>query len=233
MEKIGIIQPGRLGDIIICLPIAKYFSSQGFKVIWPVFGEYINDLVEVIDYVDFIPVSSNVYSCVRESRSALNYFKDIRIFDVAATFPESSCTEKYVQLGDGFGAITFDKFKYDVCGVPFDEKWNLKINRLHAQEEQVFSDLVKHEDYVVAGLEHSRGKINLHIDSKYPIVEINKNYNFFAWIKVIEKSKHIVLVDSAMANLVEQLNLTNKKVLVAKPGQPRPFFKNDWIIANS
>ena len=40
----------------------------------------------------------------------------------------------------------------------------------------------------------------------------------------------LALVDSAMANFVEQLNVENKKILLLKPGHPRPTFRNDWKI---
>jgi len=64
MKNLGIIQPGRLGDIIICLPIAKFYNEQGYKVYWPIFENYIPIFSEAIDYVHFLPVASDIYSCV-------------------------------------------------------------------------------------------------------------------------------------------------------------------------
>jgi hypothetical protein len=46
----------------------------------------------------------------------------------------------------------------------------------------------------------------------------------------LENASSIALVDSAMANFVEQLNIENKKILLLKPGHPRPTFRNDWKI---
>jgi len=232
MHKIGLLQPGRLGDIIICLPIAKYFYDRGHKVIWPVFYNYINDLVEVIDYVNFVPVTNNVYECIKEANNVLNCYKDIKVFDTAATFPGSTSTEEYVRLGDGFGDITFDKYKYNVCQVPFEEKWNFNFKRVTIAEERVYKDIVNTNNYNILGLNHSRGKINVQFESKFPNIEINQNYNFFSWYKVLENAKNIILVDSAMANFVEQCNLPNKKILITKPNQPRPYFKNNWTIKN-
>src|SRR5215212_9129807 len=34
-EKIGLIQSGGIGDIIIALPIADFFLERGFEVVWP------------------------------------------------------------------------------------------------------------------------------------------------------------------------------------------------------
>jgi hypothetical protein len=230
MYKIGILQPGRLGDIIICLPIAKYFYDKGYKVIWPIFSNYINDVVETIDYVDFIPVTNNVYNCVEETNNIFNNYKNIKVFDIAATFPGSTCTEEYVRLGDGFGDVTFDKFKYNVCQVPFEQKWDLSFKRLKKIENKIYNEVINVPEYNILGLTHSRGKVNVDFESKYPNFEINQNYNFFAWYEVLKNAKNLILVDSAMSNFVEQCNFTNKKTLITKPNQPLPFFKNDWVV---
>jgi len=230
MSEIGIIQPGRLGDIIICLPIAKHYYDLGYKVIWPVFAKYCKDVQSVVDYVKFIPVTDNVYHCVDEARGVLSCYNDITIFDIAATFPGSDCTEEYVSLGDGFGDEAFDQFKYRKCGVPFEKKWCLDIQRSAQEEEIVYSTYVKDDKYNVAGLSHSKGSVAIKIESNNPTIHVNENHNFFSWIKVLENANNIVLVDSAMSNLVEQLNLANKKTLITKPRQPLPVYKNNWNI---
>ena len=111
MKRIGILQPGRLGDIIICLPIAKHYFDLGYKVIWPIFDILYPMCQPAIDYVTFLPVTNNVYECVKHSKVLLEENKVDYIFDIAATFPNSSCTEEYVILGDGLKELKFDKFK--------------------------------------------------------------------------------------------------------------------------
>ena len=71
MNKIGIVQPGKLGDLIILLPAAKYLHDKGNKVYWPIYSQYVKMFEEVVDYVNFIPVSNNVYTCIKESYKAL------------------------------------------------------------------------------------------------------------------------------------------------------------------
>lgn len=229
-KAIGIVQPGRLGDIIICLPIAKYYSEQGYRVVWPVFDYLVKMLVDRIDYVEFVAVTSNVYKCVEESKNILSKIDDVKIFDIAATFPDSNCTDEYVSLGDGFGEEKFDEFKYRKCEVPFSEKWKLHINWNEEMVDALYNSYVKSEKYVVVGLNHSKGKASIKIETDKQIVELNENHNIFDWIKILKHAAAIVLVDSAMANLVEQVNLPNKKILVAKPNQPTPTFKNAWTI---
>jgi len=229
-KTIGIIQPGRLGDIIICLPIAKYYSDQGYTVVWPVFEYLAAMLTDRIDYVKFVPVDSNVYKCVKEAKSILTKIDGIKIFDIAATFPDSDCTDEYVSLGDGFGEEKFDQFKYRKCAVPFSEKWKLYVKWNEEKIDALFREYVKSERYVVVGLNHSKGKMPIQIETDKQIVELNENHNIFDWIKILKHASAIVLVDSAMANLVEQLNLHNKKILITKPNQPTPTFKNVWQI---
>jgi hypothetical protein len=49
-KRCAIIQPGKLGDIIICAPIAQYYADKGYEVYWPVFNEFYNT-VKRFDYV--------------------------------------------------------------------------------------------------------------------------------------------------------------------------------------
>lgn len=227
---IGIVQPGRLGDIFICLPIAKHYSDMGFIIKWPVF-DYLADMIQSrVKYVDFIPIASNIYTCVSEAKKNLATISNCVIFDIAATFPGSDITSSYVTQGEGFGDLKFDEFKYRHCNVPFDKKWTLTFDRNADSEDQLYSLYVKSNRYAVVGLNHSRGRANVRVETNKEIVEINDQHNIFDWIKILENADELILVDSAMSNLVEQLNLTNKKWLIKKEGQPLPVYKNDWII---
>lgn len=230
MKNIGIIQPGRLGDLIICLPIAKYYNSKGYYVYWPIFKQFVEMFKEAAPDINFIPVTDNVWNCVPESIKTLKEIGVNKVLDIAATFPGSNCTDEYVTLGDGFGQEKFDEFKYRKAKVPFTNKWELIYNRNLDKELEVYNQYVKQEKYDVVGLKHSRGEANVQVLSKSQIIFINENHSIFHWRKILENADNIVLVDSAMANFVEQLNLTNKKILVQKPGQPTPTIKNEWIV---
>src|SRR3989442_14672685 len=54
---IAIIQPGKIGDIIICLPIAHYFHRRQ-EVIWPIHKSLSPMFEAAVDYVKFIAVDS-------------------------------------------------------------------------------------------------------------------------------------------------------------------------------
>lgn len=231
MKSIGIIQPGRLGDIIICLPIAKYYFDRGYNVYWPIFNKFVPMLSDSINYVNFKHTTDDVYNCVLQARNLLK--KCDEIIDLAATFPGSTITEQYVKEGDGYGKEKFDEFKYKIAKVPFTEKWNLKYERDLNEEEKIYNLYVKQPNYDVFSIKHSKGKLNVVFESKNQLVEINENHSIFSWRKVLENAQTIALVDSAMANFVEQLNLPNKKILLMKQGQPGPTFKNNWKIIPS
>lgn len=230
MSKVGLIQPGRLGDIIICLPIAKYLATKGYHVIWPIFSNYKQMIADAVDYVEFIPVTDNVYQTVPSAYQALRQFGSIPMIDIAATFPGSVCTEEYSRLGDGFGPEKFDQFKYRLSDVPFAEKWNLQYKRDLEKEEEVYNLYVKSDIYDVVGLDHSQGRAPFKVESKNQIIELNTKHSIFHWRKILSGAQNIVLVDSAMANFVDQIMIPNDKILIEKPGQPRPVFKNQWRL---
>jgi hypothetical protein len=231
MKSIGIIQPGKLGDLIICLPIAKYYADNGYDVVWPIFYKYVDMFKEVVNFkVSFYPVTDNVYNCVGEAKNILKEKNIDVVFDIAATFPGSNCTDEYVMLGDGFGKEKFDEFKYRKSQVNFDLKWNLKncISLNPEKEIEIYNNEVKQTPYNVVSLKHSRGTLDVKFETKHPIIEVNEKYNIFYWKKILENAKNIVLVDSALANLVDQLNLPNNKILLRKHGHPTPTFKSNW-----
>ena len=230
MKVIGILQPGRLGDLIICLPIANYYHDKGYEVHWPVFRKFVDMFKKVAPYINFYPVTDNVWNCFDESALILKTLKINDTLDIAATFPGSSCTDEYVKLGDGFGPEKFDEFKYRLSKVPCEFKWKLTYNRDLKKEKEVYDKYVKQEKYDIVGLTHSRGKANKRVISINQVIYLNENHSIFDWRKILEGAENIVLVDSAMANFVEQLNLTNKKILVQKPNQPTPTLKNEWTI---
>ena len=228
MKEIGILQPGRLGDILICAPIAKYYSDKGYRVVWPIFENYYRMISDAIDYADFYPVTKDVYQSVGEAHAVFKKHNINNILDIAATFPGSECTEEYVNCGDGLGQETFDMFKYRKANVPFEEKWNLVYKRNIPEEDKVFSYIVKHTPYDIIGTKFSGGDLNLKFDSKHNIVKFTDEFSIFHWRKVFEDAKHIALVDSAMANFIEQINLPNKKTLIKLTGRPAPTFRNNW-----
>lgn len=42
-KKLTIILSGKIGDIIICLPIAKYYYDKGYTIYWPIYDFLISN----------------------------------------------------------------------------------------------------------------------------------------------------------------------------------------------
>lgn len=54
--KIGIIQTRGIGDILIALPIAKYFHDNNNEVFWPIDEKFLPSFQEVAPWVNWIGV---------------------------------------------------------------------------------------------------------------------------------------------------------------------------------
>jgi len=55
MKTCLIIQPGKLGDIIISAPIAKYYHDNGYNIVWPTFSNFkgIINRLPYVQHLDF------------------------------------------------------------------------------------------------------------------------------------------------------------------------------------
>ena len=226
MKTLGIIQPGRIGDIIICLPIAKHYHDLGYSVKWPISKSYINHFKDYIDYVEFIPITDDVWSSVNDSRSVT---KDCtKVLELAFSYPNTPKTTSLFDSGD----IPFDKLKYQLAEVPFEKKWSLQVTRNKENEEALYKRIVTNEKYVVEHFEGSGYKREINIDNvgNFDIIKIsNLTDSIFDWLMVLERSKKLILIDSCFANLVEQLNLPNTKYfLLRSPYKITPTLKNEW-----
>ena len=70
IKKAVLIQPGKLGDILITAPIAKHYCEMGYEVYWPVFDNFY-EVVKRFEYVNpvkfGISLGSDYYSSKRSS----------------------------------------------------------------------------------------------------------------------------------------------------------------------
>lgn len=231
MKKFGIIQPGRIGDIIILLPAMKKIFDQGYQIFWPIFEQYVWMFSDVINYVNFIPISNNIYTSIENSNHILkDIYKVDELVDTAATFPNSLATKDYIISGDGNGLIKFDEFKYNRLNIPFN-KWNLSFIRNYDKEEEIYNKLVQNEKYALICTTCSQGKYNIQFDAQDgQIIEVTNDYNIFHWIKLIENAKTISVINSGFLCLVEQLNTKNNKIVFQLPNAKLPTLHNDWKI---
>lgn len=232
--KIGLIQSRGIGDILIALPIAKYFRDQKHTVYWPIDERFAPSFLPAVDYVNFLPFpfEATLDGFVNRPRKLLE---------------EAGC-EKIISLysyltGDGSGgalydkrlsaSLKFDEYKYAIAGVPFLEKWRLNIRRNRKRETELQAKLVRQPDYVVIQKVGSNFKTDFRFPpgfEKSQKIEITEQTdNIFDWLTILENARLLVLVDSCFANLVEQLNLRTPKVfLLRSEARFTPVLKNHW-----
>lgn len=159
-KKAVILQPGKVGDLIICSPIAKFYQEKGYTVEWFVYPEF-KSFFERIDYVT--PISSNLLK--DESRqyikspkkrttpfhslkhkyfleTARKYcsFKDEppkKILDICWGFQGSNKdNDRKVNLYTQTER-TWIQLRYDLAEVPIEERWNFTWARDLSKENEL------------------------------------------------------------------------------------------------
>lgn len=218
--KRGIIQSRGLGDIIIALPIARHYFDQGDEIVWPVCREFIPAVESYAPWVKWVGIESDAAGAFF-LQTPLQVFKEWGIDENEALYlyqylnvvPELTDPEFY-------NILKFDQYKYQVAGVPFVKKWELgrAITRSNDRELALADRLRKSFDlskpYAVVHLTGSSAKVDESIVRNFidPAVQIinidlylDKDSSPFDWIGVIERAELFVALDSAFANMVDQL----------------------------
>jgi hypothetical protein len=129
--------------------------------------------------------------------------------------------------------LKFDEYKYAVTGIPFSEKWNLKLKRDLAREARFFDSLGITRPFICVHRIGSNFEADIAIPEEwkkeFQVVEIDGPGTPFDWITTLERASKLLMIDSAFANLVEQLNLPNEKYMMLRsPGLLTPVYRNGW-----
>lgn len=218
-KSIGIIQSRGLGDIVIALPIAKYYRDQGHDVFWPICKEWGEQMDSVAPWVNWIPIETDrgpfFWDVPQDLLKQLNVDEIICLYQALTGHPEFT-QEPWFQH------TSFDQYKYIRAGVPFQHKWRLAecITRNPRREEILYDQLVKKSDYVVLHLQGSDHRAEVDrsiIPSDWQIIEItNQTDNIFDWLKILEGAQSLILVDSVFANLVDQLGIGDDRYFIPR-----------------
>lgn len=212
--KRGIIQSRGLGDIIIALPIAKWYADQGDTIYWPICREFIGSFERSVPWVQWIPMDTDAQGqfffntplsiledlgCDQDEILYLYQFLNVR--------PDLTDPEL-------FNILKFDQYKYWVSQVPFRRKWTLAdcIQRDPVREQALYDQVVgSTRDYAVAHLEGSNFKARVDLSFLDPAVvftiDPSLSSSIFDWLMILEHATSFVGVDSVFANLVDSLSL--------------------------
>jgi ADP-heptose:LPS heptosyltransferase len=195
-KMIGIVQPKRLGDLLIILPIARWLFDRGSEILWPICSEWMY-LQSYVNYVKFVDIGKLDGSYER----ALEYL--------------TPKVDKVLDLGMGIGRrvdeiMPFDAWKYKEADVPFSERQNLQINRDYEKEELLKKTLQLMKPYTVT---HSVGcckDYNFRISNGVEVRPIG-DFSLIDWAGVLEDAEKLYCVDSSITNLAEGLGFVKGK----------------------
>jgi len=184
IPKLLIIQPGRYGDILICLPIAKHYADQGHKVFWKCPPEY-HPMFASTPYVTPVELAPPV---------------DITI-DLSFGF--GGPREKWWQSNKA----NFDSFitaKYFLAGVPIRYRSKLEWKRDIKKENDLYDLVVgDQKKYILIQDETHNGKfIRLNFANQIRLQKID-GFTIFDWYKIIQNASEIHCIDSILSNFIE------------------------------
>jgi len=231
--RIGLIQSRGIGDIVIALPIARYFVDRGHEVLWPIHEDFIPSFRAAAPYVEFIPIKKDgvhsMYEVPLECLQSRDCRRIVPLYSRLDHRPDI--------INDKFArSFRFDEYKYAVAGVPFREKWNLRIARDREREERLFQEAGTGQDFVVCHLQASSVRAQLDvaaIAAGRDIVEITaRTDSIFDWISVIERASLRIMIDSCFSNLTEQLQIPGPKIFIRHAEMAfTPVMLGEWTFA--
>jgi hypothetical protein len=232
--RIGLIQSRGLGDIVIALPIAKWYHDRGYEVVWPIDEKFYPSFKDTINYVSFIPFKfqptiTGFYAKPLEILNTQNCEKIINLYSFLSNLP--------VYRKKLSSSLSFDQYKYAISKVPFKEKWNLIIKRNIKNETELFNKKIENDDYILIHDTGSNIKASINIPQKYKeyqkIIIDETTQSIFDWLYIIEKAKCLFMIDSCFSNLVDQLQINTEKYFILRSSTPfTPVLKSQWNYIN-
>ena len=214
-KRLGIIQTRGLGDIIIALPIARHYHNEGWEVYWPIVDAWVEQMNSAAPWVKWIPVVPDPGPFFLDI--PLQRLKNFKCDEILPLYQALTGQDFHKEVF--FQHTKFDQYKYLHAGVPFKEKWNLAecITRNPAREQALYNAKVKNPMYVVTHLDASGGRTQWDssmVPEGWDIIDITPDGYIFDWLKIIEGAQSIIMTDSCMANLVDQLNIGEDRYFI-------------------
>ena len=186
IKRVLIIQPGRYGDIIICLPIAKHYHENNWIVHWLCPEEY-HAMFRNINYAQ--PVTSKDY---------------VYDMELDLSFGFGGEPEQWWQnLKDRFDS--FVSAKYHLAGLRISLRWKLQWKRDKIKEMALYYIITEKygNNYVLVHEQTHCGKyITVNMENKVVFEPID-NFNVFDWYEVIMQAREIYCIDSSLSNFIE------------------------------
>jgi len=190
-QRLLIIQPGKVGDILICAPIAKYYSNEYF-IDWVCPEKYHSMFVS-------LPYASPV---LKANEKDYKVVKDL-------SFGLGGKPERWWQQNkEKFNS--FVEAKYELAGLPAQFKKNIDYVRNEAKEQELFAKVVgRKKKYALVHLSSDYGN---RAEAQTDLTQIEfkpvEGYTVFDWAWVILMATEIHCIDSSLCNFVDMMEET-------------------------
>lgn len=196
-KRLLIKQPGRYGDILICLPIAKWYFDMGYDIDWLCPKEY-HELFRNIDYATPIDSQTNDYHFVLDLAFGINKGTSLH----------------YWWMNSRPTWQSFVSAKYFLAGLPIKYRWNLIWKRDLQREELLYKRIKERclSDYAVVHESTWDFKGSIFTTLPKVLFECIDDFNIFDWYLVLLNSQEIHCIDSSLCNFVDAIpELHSKK----------------------
>lgn len=213
-QIVVINQPFGLGDFLFCIPIARDFIKQGYKVIWPVIPAYQNINRHFPD-ITFVNKDMLNIDYERKDEYEVNGMRVIPLrwsYEILR-LPFRDCMKsKYMLFKQDWrrwrectwsrDTTNEDYLYYNVLGLTDDSKYNL-INATFRNDRS--------------------GRVGVAVNNGFENIELRsiEGFTLLDWCKVIERAQTIHTVSTSINYLIELLNLKASEVhlYVRKPDE--------------
>lgn len=217
-KKLGIIQSRGLGDLVIALPIARYYANQGWDIVWPICEEFVHHMESAVPWVKWVPITTDRGSFFYDI--PLQRLRNLKCDEILCLY--QALTGHKFHEEKWFQYTSFDQYKYIQAGVPFLNKWRLAecITRNPEREQALYDQVVQNPNYVVVHLQGSDHRATYDpaiVPEGWQTIEINEQTDcIWDWLKVLEGAQSLILVDSVFANIVDQLGIGDDRYFIQR-----------------
>lgn len=191
-KSVLIKQPGKVGDIICVLPIAKWYSDKGFDVFWQCPKSY-HSLFNYVSYVQPVESAGRKYDKIID----LSFGIDAKSENQGIWMRKKRTIESFVNL------------KYEIAGVPLEQLRKLEYERNEEAESDLFDRLgcADNGPYDVVHSSSDYGS-PAQILSGNRVIEFKPldSFTIFDWRKVLENANSIHCIDSSLVNFVDAID---------------------------
>lgn len=224
MKNLLIYQPGRSGDILVCLPIAHYYSKS-YNVYWSCPVEYHN-IFRNIDYCTPVP-------------DTLEWGGYDKVIDLSYGFARTPVHDWWIQNRSMYSDFITPKYVLADVSIQFQKMlvWNRNIERENALYEYIMGDS-RSKPYYLTHESTWNGKfIDIDCENKIEFTPI-LDYNIFDWYKIIVNASEIHCIPSCLFHMADVIPMVRDthKVLYQYEREPKhtPWMmcinNNNWTI---